>query len=199
MTTLAEKLHLSAERSESVEDILTAVNEDLMLRYQSPEWKTQVQQPEKISRLNRRVYLGLQQKASLLPLRPAQGYKKTKETQVKSPPTGKKHASASSKSPVGCGGSREVTSSPKPTKKRASTAKFLPHLSGDTPKEKLESYCDQVGKPSPKYSYSRMSARSFEGTAYVAQTCGWVAGEKRSTKAEAEEEAAAKLLEKLGY
>ncbi len=202
MTTLARRLRAAADRGESIEDILTAVNEDLIQRYQSHEWKTQVQQPEKISRLNKRVYLGPQKETSLPPITWAPGHEsKKKEVQdqsIRSPPTGKKQASATSKNPTGgLGKSGEVTSGSKRSKSSAS--KVVPHLSGDTPKEKLESYCEQVGKPPPTYSYSRLSAKSFEGTVYVAQTCGRVTGEKRTTKANAEEEAAAVLLEKLGY
>ncbi len=57
MTTLAEKLRSSRK---SVDDILSLVNEDLIRIYNhpdSPEWKGRMQQPEKISRLNKVVYL----------------------------------------------------------------------------------------------------------------------------------------------
>ena len=37
MAAVAEKLHTSQE---AVEDILTEVNEELMEKYQSPEWHT---------------------------------------------------------------------------------------------------------------------------------------------------------------
>ena len=43
---VVEKLHTSQE---SVEDILTEVNEELMEQYQSPEWRHCMQQPEKVS------------------------------------------------------------------------------------------------------------------------------------------------------
>ena len=56
MAAVAKKLHTSQE---SVEDVLTDVNEELMEKYQSPEWRHCMQQPKKVSRLNRRVYLSL--------------------------------------------------------------------------------------------------------------------------------------------
>ena len=56
MSALARKLPYSKD---SIEDILTEVNEELIELYQSPHWRdTDMQQPEKISRLNKRVYLG---------------------------------------------------------------------------------------------------------------------------------------------
>ena len=56
MSILAHKITSS---SRSIENILTEVNEELIDLYQSSEWKdTKMQQPEKISRLNKIVYLG---------------------------------------------------------------------------------------------------------------------------------------------
>lgn len=199
MTTLAGRLRVAAERGESIEDILTAVNEDLIQRYQSPEWKNKVQQPEKISRLNKRVYLG-SHRESVLPQPSPDRSPKTSEVQEKSimsPSKAKKQAISASRGEPGS--SEAATPSLKVTKRKSPSAKTLPLLSGVTAKERLESYCKQAGKPLPKYSYTRLATRNFEATVYVAQTFGRVAGDKRSTKTEAEEDAAAKLLERLGF
>ncbi len=137
MTTLAARLRLAAGRGESVEDILTAVNEDLMQRYQSPEWKTNVQQPEKISRLNKRVYLGVHQESSSPP---SQAWAPQRGKSSESPMKGK---STVSKSPAGGAEPATCTSTPKRIRGKA---KALMFLSGDTSKERLESYCEQVGR-----------------------------------------------------
>ncbi len=54
MTSLAGKLRTSRK---SVEDILSEVNADMMQLFQSPDWSGRMQQPEKLSRLNKVVYL----------------------------------------------------------------------------------------------------------------------------------------------
>ena len=56
MTTLARKLRSSRA---SIDDILTEVNEEMLAIYQAGKGGNKMQQPEKISRLNKKVFLHL--------------------------------------------------------------------------------------------------------------------------------------------
>lgn len=63
-------------------------------------------------------------------------------------------------------------------------------------REKLAVYCKRERKPPPTYEHKKEDA-SHTVRVYVAKTCGWVCSDLKPTKAEAEESAAAKLVEKL--
>ena len=101
-----------------------------------------------------------------------------------------------------------VSGSPKA--KKGATRSPPPHAAKVSPQAKklnnvlpgsklrLDQFCKQQGKPSPSYSYEKLSNGCFEATIYVAQTCGRTKGDVQYTKGEAEEDAAAKLLQKLG-
>ena len=54
MTSLAEKLRTS---SESIQNILSETNRDLMEMFQSPDFRQSMMQPEYISRLHGSLYL----------------------------------------------------------------------------------------------------------------------------------------------
>lgn len=64
-------------------------------------------------------------------------------------------------------------------------------------KEKIACYCRENDKPEAKYQCNPEGAKQYVGKVYLARTCGWVSGDPQPTKARAEEDAAAKLLQKL--
>ena len=66
-----------------------------------------------------------------------------------------------------------------------------------SPKEKLERYCLERGKPSPHFDTVKMASGKYKSTVYVAKTCGRVTGEPMRSKWEAERNAAELLLRKL--
>lgn len=65
-----------------------------------------------------------------------------------------------------------------------------------SPKEQLEKYCKDQGKPKPHFDVERVNGR-YRATVYVAKTCGWLTGDFKRTKWEAEMNAAKQLLQKL--
>ena len=94
----------------------------------------------------------------------------------------------------------DATTPPRSSSKRDAKSASLPpkQILYVTAKQKLEAFCREKGKPPPKYKYIKQEqARRYEASVYVAQTCGWTNGGVKSTKAEAEEDAAANLLQKL--
>lgn len=65
------------------------------------------------------------------------------------------------------------------------------------PKEQLERYCLDHGKPKPSYELKKEGGK-YRSTVYAARTCGRVSGDLKGSKWDAEISAAQKLLEKLG-
>ena len=65
-----------------------------------------------------------------------------------------------------------------------------------SPKEKLEQYCRDQGKPKPSYRVEKVNGK-YRATVYVAKTCGRLTGDLVKTKWEAEMNAAQLLLQKL--
>lgn len=82
---------------------------------------------------------------------------------------------------------------------KAPTRKKSPSPKGHIdPRDKLKYYCKATGKGNPTFNSERMKgSRKFEGKAYIPKTCGWISGDPKITKAEAEIDAAAKLVAKL--
>lgn len=66
-----------------------------------------------------------------------------------------------------------------------------------SPKEKLEGYCKEQGKPKPYFNVEKVDGK-YKATVYVAKTCGRVTGELMKSKWDAEMNAAQQLLQKLG-
>lgn len=66
-----------------------------------------------------------------------------------------------------------------------------------SPKEKLERYCMDEGKPKPHFSVEKVDGK-YRATVYVAKTCGRVTGDLVKSKWDAEVSAAQQLLQKLG-
>ena len=63
-------------------------------------------------------------------------------------------------------------------------------------KEILSFYCKREEKPPPTYEHRKANG-SHIARVYVAKTFGWICSDSKLTKAEAEEDAAAKLIKKL--
>ena len=66
-----------------------------------------------------------------------------------------------------------------------------------SPKERLEQYCKEQGKPKPSFSVEKIDGK-YRATVYVAKTCGRLTGDLVKTKWDAEMNAALLLLQKLG-
>ena len=67
-------------------------------------------------------------------------------------------------------------------------------------KDKVRWYCTVTKKKvEPTFISERIkgASRKYIGKAYIPQTCGWITGDPKRTKGEAEEDAAAKLAAKL--
>lgn len=104
--------------------------------------------------------------------------------------------SSSGPKPLATGRGKTTTSRSNSLPMTASSA----HFSTGCTKERLEKFCEKSGKARPVFKSEKVSAgsRKFIGKVYIQQTCGWTSGEPKNTKAEAEEDAAAKLVSKLG-
>ena len=68
---------------------------------------------------------------------------------------------------------------------------------GGSPKEQLEKYCKDQGKPKPHFDVERVGGR-YRATVYVAKTCGRLTGDFKRSRWDAEMNAAQQLLQKLG-
>jgi dsRNA-specific ribonuclease len=66
-----------------------------------------------------------------------------------------------------------------------------------SPKEKLEQYCRDQGKPKPSYKVEKVNGK-YRATVYVAKTCGRLTGDLAKTRWDAEMNASQLLLQKLG-
>ena len=66
-----------------------------------------------------------------------------------------------------------------------------------SPRERLEQYCIEQGKPKPSYSVEKVNGK-YRATVYVAKTCGRLTGDVVKSKWDAEMNAAQLLLQKLG-
>ena len=66
-------------------------------------------------------------------------------------------------------------------------------------KDKLKWYCSVTKKNDPTVMSEKVkgTSRKYVGKAYIPQTCGWITGDPKKTKGEAEEDAAAKLVARL--
>lgn len=67
-----------------------------------------------------------------------------------------------------------------------------------TAKQKVAIFCEENDKPEAKYRCNRPpGTKQFVADVYVAKTCGWVSGDPKPLRRQAEEDAAAKLLQRL--
>ena len=67
-------------------------------------------------------------------------------------------------------------------------------------KLKLVLFCEENDKPEAKYRCNHLpglGTKQFVADVYVAKTCGWVTGDPKPMRRQAEEDAAAKLLQRL--
>ncbi len=86
-----------------------------------------------------------------------------------------------------------------PTKKKSPKgASIAVTASSRKSRDKLEWYSNVMGKKKPTITSEKaVPTRKYVGKAYIPQTCGWIIGDIKNTKAEAEDDAAAKLVAKL--
>lgn len=175
-----QKLRTSEE---SVEDVLTEVNEELMEKYQTPEWRHCMQQPERVSRLNRRVYLSV----------PRAHLSETECTSPQASP-GATKTTARDKSPKRTTSRKaRASSSPQSSLKTKLTKQSSTQ---SNMKDVLNSHCSEQGKPLPSYDSQKTPDGCYEVTVYVARS-GRIKGSPKASKHQAEEDAAMKALEKL--
>ena len=189
MAAVAKKLRTSQE---SVEDVLTEVNEELMEKYQTPEWRHCMQQPEKVSRLNRRVYLS--------PRAPQPVPTKVECTGPQASPgaakkTTAKATTAKDKSPKQTT-SRKAGAGSSPQSSKPKTKPTQQSSTQSNMKDILSSHCTEHGKPPPSYDLQKTPDKCYEATVYVARS-GRTKGSPKANKHQAEEDAAMKALEKL--
>ena len=89
------------------------------------------------------------------------------------------------------------TDSPLITTATSTLTTYLPISQTGNPKEQLEKYCNEQGKPKPHFHVERVDGKYYKATVYVAKTCGRLTGDTMKSKWDAEMNAAKQLLQKL--